>query len=292
MNTRSFRHSLVGYAFLLPNIVGFLLFALGPIVFSFLISFFNWDLFARPVFVDTANYETIFTEPGARFWSYFGNTLFFLIVVPVQMAVALFAAWLLNENMKGTLFFKVLFFIPVVLSVVSITIVWAYILDTENGLLNQLLGFAGVSKVSWLYDPAWIKVGISLMVVWQGSAFSTIIYYAALQGIPDQLYEVAMLDGAGRWTQFLRITVPLLAPTHVFLAITGCIGALQLFAPIYVMTHGTAGAAHNLIFEVYGKAYHEFSMGYASALSWMLFILIFIMTGLHWRFLGTRAEYA
>jgi multiple sugar transport system permease protein len=292
MITRSLRHSLIGYGFLLPNIIGFLLFTLGPIVFSFFISFFNWDLFARPVFVDTANYETIFTAPGARFWSYLGNSLFFLIVVPVQMAVALVTAWLLDQNLKGTLLFKVLFFIPVVLSVVSISIVWEYILDTENGFLNQLLVFAGMGKVSWLYDPAWIKAGISLMVVWQGSAFGTIIYYAALQGIPDQLYEAAILDGAGQWAQFMRITVPLLAPTHVFLAITGCIGALQLFAPIYVMTHANAGAAHNLIFEVYWKGYHEFTMGYAAALSWVLFLLVFILTGMLWKYFGRRTDYA
>jgi len=129
-------------------------------------------------------------------------------------------------------------------------------------------------------------------VVWQGSAFSTIIYYAALQGIPDQLYEVATIDGAGRWKQFWNITVPLLGPTHFFLGITGIIGALQLFAPIYVMTHGTAGGAHNLIIEVYWKAYHQFQMGFASAISWILFLLLFILSGIYWKYLGKRAEYA
>ena len=127
------------------------------------------------------------------------------------------------------------------------------------------------------------------MVIWQGSAFSTIIYYAALQGIPDQLYEVATLDGAGLWKQFWAITVPLLKPTHLFLGITGVIGALQLFAPIYVMTHGTAGGAHNLLVEVYWKAYHEFQMGYASALSWVLFFIIFTLSAAYWKAFGKRA---
>jgi multiple sugar transport system permease protein len=292
MRNRTLRDALVGYAFLLPNIAGFLLFTLGPIVFSFVVSFFDWNLFSGPVFVDMANYEAMLTQAGTHFWTYFGNSAFFLIVVPVQMALALMMAYLLNERLKGTVLFKLLFFTPIVLSAVSVAIVWEYILDTENGLLNALLLVLGGAKVAWLFDAAWIKVGVSLMVVWQGSAFSTIVYYAALQGIPDQLYEVATLDGAGRWKQFWGITFPLLAPTHFFLGVTGVIGALQLFAPIYVMTHGTAGGAHNLIVEVYWKAYQEFQMGYASALSWILFVLIFILAGLYWKYLGKRADYA
>jgi multiple sugar transport system permease protein len=292
MISRTLRHTLVGYAFLLPNITGFVLFTLGPILFSFILSFFDWNLFSSPVFVDTANYQTMVSSSGAQFWRHLGNSFFFLIVVPFQMALALLMAYLLNENLKGTFLFKLLFFIPIVLSAVSIAIIWEYILDTENGLLNMLISGLGGSRIAWLYDPSWIKPGVSLMVVWQGSAFSTIVYYAALQGIPDQLYEVATLDGASRWQQFRGITFPLLAPTHFFLGVTGVIGALQLFAPIYVMTHGTAGGAHNLIIEVYWKAYQQFQMGYAASLSWVLFLLIFILAGAYWKFLGKRAEYA
>jgi multiple sugar transport system permease protein len=289
---RTLRQTLVGYGFLLPNIIGFLLFTLGPILFSFLISFFDWNLFSNPVFVDAANYRMMFTEEGSRFWHYFGNSLFFLLVVPLQMTIALGAAYLLNENLRGTLLFKVIFFIPVVLSVIPVAIIWGYLLDTENGLLNTLLASFGVGKIAWLFDSSWVKTGISLMVVWQGSAFSTIIYYAALQGIPDQLYEVATLDGAGRWKQFWGITMPLLTPTHFFLGITGMIGALQIFGPIYVMTHGPGGGARNLITEVYWKAYQEFQMGYASAMSWVLFILILFLSVFYWKYLSKRAEYA
>ncbi len=292
MKNRTLRHALIGYAFLLPNIVGFLLFTLGPILFSFLISFFDWNLFSTPVFIDAEHYERLFFSSSTHFWEYFGNSLFFLVVVPAQMAIALITAYLLNENLRGSLLFKIIFFVPVVLSVVSIAIIWGYVLDTQNGLLNALLTALGGKKIPWLYDAAWIKIGISLMVVWQGSAFSTIIYYAALQGIPDHLYEVARLDGAGRWREFWSITVPLLGPTHFFLGITGVIGALQLFAPIYVMTHGIPGGAHNLIIEVYAKAYQEFRMGYASALSWVLFLLLLILTAIYWKYLGKRSEYA
>ena len=290
MTNRTLRHALIGYAFLLPNIAGFILFTLAPIFFSFLISFFDWNLFSGPVFVDIANYVSMFA--GSGFWNYLGNSLFFLVIVPLQMVIALSAALLLNERLKGSLLFKVIFFIPVVLSVIPIAIIWGHILDTENGLLNTLLLLLGGTKIAWLYDPAWIKVGISLMAVWQGSAFSTIIYYAALQGIPDQLYEVATIDGASRWRQFRSITLPLLIPTHVFLGITGVIGALQLFAPIYVMTHGNTGGAHNLIVEVYLKAYQEFQVGYASALSWLLFVLIFLLSAVYWKYIKKKAEYA
>jgi multiple sugar transport system permease protein len=292
MIPRRFRDAFVGYAFLFPNIAGFLLFTLGPILFSLVMSFFDWNLFSTPVFIDAAHYEKMVTSPGTHFWDYFGNSVFFLIVVPLQMGIALVTAYLLNENLKGSLFFKVIFFVPVVLSVVSISIIWSFLLDTENGLLNWLLLQLGGHKIAWLYDAGWIKWGISLLVVWQGSAFGTIVYFAALQGIPDQLYEVATLDGASRWKQFRHITLPLLGPTHFFLGITGVIGALQLFAPIFVMTHGTAGGAHNLIVEIYWKAYHEFQMGYASALSWILFIIIFALSWLYWKSLGRRGEYA
>jgi multiple sugar transport system permease protein len=292
MVKQSVRHALVGYAFLLPNIIGFLLFTLGPILFSFIISFFNWSLFSTPIFVDTANYAKIFLSKDSQFWNYFGNTMFFLIVVPLQMAVALAMAYLLNQKVHGTLAFKVIYFVPVVVSVVSIAILWEYILDPQNGLLNQLLSVFGVRKIAWFADPQWTKPGISMMVAWQGAALSTIIYYAALQGVPDHLYEVATIDGAGRWKQFWKITFPLLAPSHFFLLITGFIGTLQLFTPIYVMTHGAVGSTRTIIFEVYWKAYHEFEMGYASSLSWVLFVLIFIVSGIQWKYIGKRVHYA
>ncbi|HYQ59749.1 MAG TPA: sugar ABC transporter permease, partial [Desulfatiglandales bacterium] len=146
MTKRTLRHTLIGYAFLTPNILGFLAFTLGPILFSFIISFFNWDLFSRPVFVDAGNYQQMFTSAGSHVWSYFGNTLFFLIIVPFQMAVAIAAAYLLNENLKGSLAFKTIFFIPVVLSVIPVAIIWGYLLDTENGLLNAILASFGGGK--------------------------------------------------------------------------------------------------------------------------------------------------
>jgi multiple sugar transport system permease protein len=291
MTNRTLRHALTGYAFLLPGIVAFALFTLLPILFSFVISFFDWNLFSAPVFIDTANYAEILGSPGSPYWRYAGNSLFFLVIVPFQMGVALAAASLLNENPKGALLFKVLFFIPVVLSVVPVAVIWGYVFDTEHGLMNALLALAGAGKIAWLYDPAWIRWGISLMTVWQGSAFGTIIYYAALQGIPDQLYEVATLDGAGRWSQFRSITFPLLAPTHLFLGVTGVIGALQLFAPIQVMTHGNAGGAHTLLIELYAKAYQEFQMGRAAALSWILFLLIVLVSAAYWKTVKKKGAY-
>jgi multiple sugar transport system permease protein len=292
MSSRSFRHAATGYAFLLPGAAGFLLFTFGPILASLVLSLFHWNLFGAPVFVDGANYEAMLWRPDSGFWTYAGNSLFFLLIVPVQMIAALAGAYLLNENLRGATLFKIIFFLPVVLSVVPVTIVWSYMLDTEHGLVNGILGLAGIGKIAWLFDSAWIKPAIGLLSVWQGAAFFTIVYFAALQGIPDQLYEVATLDGAGRWTQFRRITLPLLAPTHVFLGITGAIGALQLFAPIQVMTHGNTGGAHNLIVEVYIKGFQEFQMGEAAAVSWILFVVILLFTSVYWRHLRSRAEYA
>lgn len=282
--TTTTRHALIGYGFLLPNLAGFLLFTLGPILFSFVAGFFDWDLFSAPVFVDTANYREMLFSPQSGFWRYTLSSIAFLGIVPVQMAVALATAWLLNENLRGTGVFKTIFFLPVVISIVSSSLVWGFLLDTENGLLNAGLSWFGIGKIPWLYDPVWVIVGVSLLVIWQGSAFGTIVYYAALQGIPAHLYEAAIIDGAGRWRRFRSITLPLLAPTHFFLGITGIIGALQLFAPIYVLTHENPGGAHNLIFEIYWAAYHGFRMGYASALSWVLFLIILILSLAYWRY--------
>ena len=292
MTRAASRQTVTGYAFLLPGLAGFLLFTLIPVLGSFLISFFDWNLFTSPVFVDTANYARIFSGAGSRFGAYAGNSLFFLNVVPLEMGVALAAAYLLNERPAGTLLFKVMFFIPVVFSAVPVAIVWGYLLDTEHGLLNNLLALAGIGKVPWLYDPVWIKWGISLMTVWQGSAFGTIIYYAALQGIPDQLYEVARLDGAGRWAAFRGITLPMLLPTHIFLGVTGVIGALQLFAPIVIMTHGNAGGAHTLMIELYTKAYQEFAMGEGAAIAWILFAVIAAASAIFWRLTAWRGDHA
>ena len=292
MTKAAFERTATGYAFLLPGLAGFLLFTLLPVIGSFLVSFFHWHLFASPVFVDTANYARLLTAEDSRFAAYAGNSLFFLLVVPLEMLVALAAAYLLNERPAGSLLFKVIFFIPVVFSAVPVAIVWGYLLDTEHGLLNGLLAIMGAGKIAWLYDPTWIKRGIALMTVWQGSAFGTIIYFAALQGIPDQLYEVARLDGAGRWAAFRGITLPLLAPTHIFLAVTGVIGALQLFAPIVIMTHGNAGGAHTLMIELYTKAYQEFSMGEGAAIAWILFAVIAAASALLWRSTAWRGENA
>ena len=292
MTRAASRKAATAYAFLLPGLAGFLLFTLIPVAGSFLISFFDWNLFASPVFVDTANYTRILAAAGSRFGAHAGNSLFFLLVVPLEMCVALAAAYLLNERPPGTILFKVMFFIPVVFSAVPVAVVWGYLLDTEHGLLNGLLALAGGGKIAWLYDPAWIKWGIALMTVWQGSAFGTIIYFAALQGIPDQLYEVARLDGAGRRSAFRGITLPMLMPTHVFLGVTGVIGALQLFAPIVIMTHGNAGGAHTLMIELYTKAYQEFAMGEGAAIAWILFAVIASASALFWRLAAWRGENA
>ena len=264
------------------------LFTLCPILFSLGISFFDWNLFSSPVFVDTAHYQTLVSSASSHFWDYFGNSLFFLLVVPVQMAIALMTAYLLNENLKGSLLFKIIFFMPVVVSVISTVIMWEYVLDTENGLPNGIIATLGGSKIPWLYDSSWIKTGISLMVVWQGSAFGTIIYYAALQGIPDQLYEVATIDGASRWQQFLNITVLSIARPYTLLPRNHRRHRRASTLRTHLRSDTIcSGGAHNLIIEIYQKAYHEFQMGYASALSWILFIIIFLIWGLYWKSSGS-----
>jgi multiple sugar transport system permease protein len=290
--SRQARHAAIGYAFLLPNLLGFVIFLAGPILFSFLLSFFRWNIFAQPVFVDLANYARILFDPESGFWLYLGNTLFFMLGIPIGLAFSLVLALLVNQRLRGITIFRTLYFLPVVASMITVALLWEYILNREQGLLNQLLGLFGIKPLFWLGDPLLAKIGIMLMLIWKTAGYNMLIYLAALHGIPEEYYEAARMDGAGRVGQFLNITFPLLAPANFFLLVTGVIGTFQLFGPIYVLTDGGPGkGTWTLLWEIYWKAYREFNMGYAAAVSWILFALMFVVTLIQWRYVGRRVEY-
>ncbi len=290
--SRAHRDQVIAYGFLLPNIIGFLLFMLGPIVASLVMSLFRWDIFTTPTFIDWDNFIEIFSR-GSGFWQYLGNTLFFSISVPLSLALSLFLAVILNQPLRGMGFFKTIYFLPVVSSAIAVAIIWQWLLNKDFGVINALLVNIGLAPVDWLGSPLMAKLSIVLMSVWKGLGYNILIYLAALQGIPDELYEAAHLDGAASWRRFFHITLPLLGPAHLFLFVTGFISTFQLFGPIYVMTQGgPLKGTWSLVYEIWWKAFREFRMGYAAALAWILFAVIFIVTLVQWRYAGKKVYYS
>jgi len=282
----------IAYAFLLPNIVGFLLFMLGPIIASLVMSLWRWDIFTSPTFIDWDNFFEIFSRRSGV-WQYFTNTLFFTLSVPIGLALALFFAMILDQPLRGMGFFKTIYFLPVVSSAIAVAIIWQWLLNKDFGVINMLLTKLGLSPVDWLGTPLLAKISIVVMTVWKSLGYNILIYLAALQGIPDELHDAAHLDGATSWRRFAHITLPLLGPAHLFLFITGFISTFQLFGPIYVMTQGgPLKGTWSMVYEIWWKAFREFRMGYAAALSWILFAVIFIVTLVQWRYAERKIHYS
>jgi multiple sugar transport system permease protein len=269
-----------GYLFILPSFIHLLVFLLIPVLFSFFLSFRDWK---KPQFQDAPyigldNYSFLMSDK--RFWQAMGNSAYYTALsVPLGMAISLGIAVVLNQKLKGVYLFRTLFFMPVISSWVAVAIIWATLLDPNAGIVNYLLSLVGLPKVNWLGDPRSAMPSIALISIWKSAGFNMVIWLAGLQGIPQELYEAAAIDGATRWQSFWRITLPLLAPTSFFLAITGVIGSFQVFSPVYVLTKGGPQDSTNVaVYHIFRRAFQEFDFGYASAQSWVLFAVIFAVT--------------
>ncbi len=270
----------IGYLFIMPSLIHIIAFLFIPLVFSFFLSFRDWT---RPSFQDApyiglGNYE--FLMGDNRFWQAMANSVYYtLLAVPLGMAFSLAIALVMNQKLRGVNLFRTLFFMPVVSSWVAVSIIWLTLLDPNVGIVNYVLGLVGIKGPNWLGDPLWAMPSIALIAIWKGAGFNMVIWLAGLQGIPRELYEAAAIDGASRWQSFWRITLPLLAPTSFFLAVTGVIGSLQVFTPIYVLTKGgPLDSTNTAVFHIYRRAFQEFDFGYAAAQSWVLFAVIFAVT--------------
>ena len=275
-----------GILFLAPALIAIALFFFVPVLAAFVLSFTDFDIysladiqFAR--FVGFRNYARIFEDP--LFWKALRNTTYFLVVGgPLSIAVSLSAALMLHSKLvrfKG--FFRVIYFSPVVTTLVAVAAVWRFIYHTRFGVLNYLLSFVGISPVDWLGDPAWAMPAIILLAVWKNFGYNMIIFIAGLQNIPSELYEAASIDGAGRLQQFRSITLPMLAPTTLFITIITMIGYFQLFAEPYVMTQG--GPLHgtlSIVLLMYEQGFRWWNMGYSAAIAFVLFGLIAIVSGI------------
>ena len=286
------RETLAAYGFLLPNLIGFLIFTLLPVVAALLISLTDWNLLQPPKWVGLKNFATLAQDPLFR--KVLGNTAIYVLgTVPVQMILALLVAMALNQGLPGTLFFRAAFFMPVVTSAVAIALVWRWIYNADFGVLNSFLYMLGVSDPpNWLTSTRWALPSVMIMSVWQQIGFSMVLFLAGLQGVPEHLYEAARIDGAGPFQRFLFITVPMLTPTTFFVFVINIINSFQVFDQAFIMTGGgPANATNTIVYNIYQNAFQFFKMGYAAAMAWVLFAIIFIVTVVQFRLQSRWVHY-
>ncbi|WP_303838006.1 carbohydrate ABC transporter permease [Evansella sp. LMS18] len=275
------RESLWGLLFISPFIIGFTVFLLGPMLFSLIGSFTNYNITSRMDFVGFRNYEQMFTA-DRLFWTSLYNTLYYVaFIVPLTAVGAILMAVLLNQKIKGIKAFRTIFYLPAVLSGVAVYILWMQLLSPSTGLINTVLSWFQIQGPAWLFDPDWTKPALVIMRLWSIGG-TMLLYLATLQNVPGQLYESAELDGANAFQRFWHITLPMITPIVFFDVVTTTIGAFQIFQEAYVMTEsGSGGPANSLLFynlHMWNKAFVAFDMGYAMAMSWILFIIILILT--------------
>lgn len=272
------REALTFYLFLTPWLLGFVLFTIGPILASAALSFTQYDIVTPPRAIGAANYHDLFASDRLFGVSLYNTGYYVLFFVPLQIALSLALALLLNLQVHGIPIYRTLFYIPSIVPAVANSILWIWIFQPQWGLLNYGLSLLGVEGPLWLSSVEWSKPSLILMSLW-GSGGSMIIFLAGLQGIPQHLYEAAELDGANRWRRFWHVTLPMLTPTTFFVLVLGVIGSFQVFTQAYIMTGG--GPANSTLFYMlylYRRAFVFQNMGYASAMAWILFVIIFLLT--------------
>ena len=289
--------------FLAPNIIGFAAFTLIPVIAAIMLSLFEWNLFHSPKFVGLGNFINLlgwhkedanWVANDPEFWKYLGNTLFFMLAIPVSMAGSMFLAVVLNQKLRGRTIFRTIFFLPSICAGVAIMLLWKWLYNPEFGLINYLLSLVGIEGPRWLMDYYWAKPAIMIMGTWSAvGGTNMILYLAGLQGIPPELYEAADIDGANSWQKFRHITYPALMPTTFFIFITSVIGGFQGgFEAAYVMTEGgPAGATTTVSYYIYNHAFQWFNMGYAAAIAVVLFVIVLIVTLINWKYSGRKVEY-
>lgn len=270
------------YVFIAPWLVGFVLFGIGPIIASLVLAFTNYDLSGMPSLVGFDNFRRM-VDPvqGAVLGKAVSNTLFIaLLVVPLQIMFGLGLALLLNQKVLGMPVFRTAFYLPSVVAGVATIVIWVWILGTD-GLLNQALAVFGIDGPAWLRDPATVKTGIVIMMVWGGTGGMMLIFLAGLQSIPHELLDAASVDGAGPFNRFRHVTLPLLTPQLFFNLVLGVAGGLAVFTESYVASSGTGGPANEsltLVMYIYNQLLKNLQVGYASAVAWVLTVAVVILT--------------
>ena len=289
---RNSKSVLAAYLFVLPTLFYLVFFSLGAMVAALVFSFLEYDVLSPPRWTGLANFQRLFASP--LFPKAVWNTIYFAILyVPAHTILSLLLALLVNRDLKGVVAFRTAYFLPVVSSVVAISLLWTMMYGKEFGLINYgLKTLFGVSGPGWLTDPAWAMPAVSIMSVWKGLGVGMMIFLAGLQDIPKDLYDSAQIDGSGSWRRFLHITLPLVSPTTFFVAVVSTINSLQVFSQIYVMTEGgPRWSTTTLGYFVFVSAFEDFRMGYASAIGVVLFVIVMFFTLIQFRLRKSWVHY-
>ncbi len=272
------REAILGYAFIWPWMIGILAFTLGPFLAAFYLSFTTYSILQPGEWVGLGNYVRALTrEP--LFWKSLGNTTYYVVgAVPIRIVLGFTLALLLNARVRGLVVWRSLFYVPSVTPAVATTALWMYLLNPQFGLVNYALSLLGIRGFPWLTSPYWSKPALLIMSVWWVGA-PMVIFLAGLQGIPHHLYEAAELDGATWWDRLLHVTIPMMTPSIFFNVVIELIATFQVFTQAFMMTHGgPLDSTRFYMLYLYDNAFHYFKMGYASALAWILFIVVFALT--------------
>lgn len=278
------RKATAAWIFLLPSFMGFIIFSAIPIISSLGLSFTEWDTISGPPkFLGIKNYVDILKSE--ELWAVLGHTLYFIVLyIPLILIISIAVANLLNTNFKGVGVYRIIYFIPVLTSWVAGSLVWKWLLSDEYGPINALLGYVGIDGPAWLQDQTWAIPGIVMASLWKDMGYFSLILLGGLQSINPVYYEAAEVDGATRWERFIKITLPLLSPTLLFVLIITIINSFQLFPQVMIMTQGGPhGATQVMVERIYTYAFKYYKMGYASAYSWILFVIIFAVTFIQMR---------
>jgi multiple sugar transport system permease protein len=288
------REAMAGYLFISPWIIGFLVFTLGAMIYSLVLSFTNYDLStntASPVGI--ANYQQLFSDPKVMLS--LGNTLFYAVMaVPLTICFALFLAMLLNNLRRGAGVFRIIYYLPVMTPSVAAASVFLLLLNGNEGAIDKFLGLFGISGPQWLIDPNWVKPSIVIITLW-GVSGTMLIFLAALKNVPTDLYEAASIDGAGPIRKFFRVTLPMISNALFFCTIVSTIAALQVFDQVYLLfynnpTNQSPDASLFIGVYLFQQAFQQFNLGFAAAMAWMLFVIIMIITVIQVRY-GNKFVY-
>ncbi len=270
------------YIFLLPNLVLFLSFTVYPVFASFYYSLNRWDLQTPMKFIGLGNYRALFADPTFR--KVLGNTLYFTAgVIPFQTVLGLLIAVGLNQKLRFMTVYRAVYFVPVVTSAIAVSMVWQWMYQPDFGVINSILRNFGIAGPNWLFSIRWAMPAVILMSIWKNVGYSIVLYLAALQGVPEEFYEAATIDGANAWGRFRRITLPLISPTTFFIIVLSVIGSFQSFDQVYILTQGGPARATSVIaLYLYQNGFQYFAMGYAAAIAYVLFALLFALTIIQW----------
>jgi multiple sugar transport system permease protein len=274
------RKALEGYLYIAPFLLGFLIFTAYPLLASLYLSFTNFNIISPPTWAGLENYQRAFSG-DPQFWASLGRTgRYALLVVPIGIICSLLAAMLLNQGFKGTAFFRTIFFLPSITPVIASVLIWLWLLQPSIGVVNYLLSLIGVPGPPWVQSTTWAIPSLVILSLWNTAGGSRmIVFLAGLQGVPQELYEAAHIDGASGWQRFWNVTVPMISPTIFFNLVISVIGALSVFSVAYIGTQGgPAYATYFYVYHLYLSAFQYNLMGYASALAWIFLVIVLTLT--------------